>query len=267
VTKETAATDLRDRIVAVLEGLWPEIHKEILTRFPSVLAVSYKRYLSSAVPQTQMQTLIDLYETGLRLAGIIGLAKMTDSHAVTAKLPQLSHPSMGAWNELNRALACVLPSESAFASLRRTFDEKNISEIIKARNNIAHGNELSELKARSWLEPQKVQLREWLTRLWQRLQLRIFLVVNSEYDGLVMRNDARALEGESAVLPTFLLNSKYPLSPERHIYYRQRHHRRPWWRLIHLQYSSRVTSSIAGAHLSVLRQNPMKWLINGFGRG
>ena len=57
MTKETAATDLRDRIVAVLEGLWPEIHKEILTRFPSVLAVSYKRYLSSAVPQTQMQTL------------------------------------------------------------------------------------------------------------------------------------------------------------------------------------------------------------------
>lgn len=214
VTKELAATDLRVRIAAVLDNLWAEIHKKILTSFPTVLAVPYKRHLSSTAPQSQMRTLIDIYENALRLAGIVGFAELNPEQAAAIprnSFAQLSHPSMGTWNELCRSLTKVLPRESAARSLFRTFDEKNINEIIKTRNDIAHGYELSELNARSWLESQDAALRTWLSRLWQHLQLRIFFVVGSEYDGHVMLNDARALEGESQVLPKFILRSRQPL--------------------------------------------------------
>jgi len=86
-------------------------------------------------------------------------------------------------------------------------DEKNIAEIINTRNDVAHGSEPSDLNARTWLGPQGPGFRTFLTKLWQRLRFRIFFVVNSAYDGRVMVNECRALEGESPVLPNCQVQS------------------------------------------------------------
>jgi len=210
VTKERATVELQERLEALLEGLWNEIHREVLTSFPSPLALTYKRYTTSPTPQARMRSLIDIYEQALRLAGIVGLAE-AGGYKITVPqhlVAQLNRPSIGSWQGVAQNLNKQLPPRACLPKMWRCLDEERVAEVIKTRNDIAHGYEFGDSRAESWLLQHQSALRAWLARLWQKLPFRLFSVLSSFYDGKTLSHTALALEGESVVLPKCEIKSK-----------------------------------------------------------
>jgi len=210
ITKERASAELSERLTALLEGLWTEIHREVLTSFPSPLALTYKRYTTSPTPQAKMRSLIDIYEQALRLTGIVGLAEAAGYKVSVPEslLAQMGRPSIGSWLGVVQNLNRQLPPGACLPKIWRCLDEQIVGDVIKTRNDIAHGYEFGELKAESWLLQHESALFAWLARLWQKLPLRLFSVLSCFYDGKTLAHTALALEGESVVLPKCDIASK-----------------------------------------------------------
>ena len=210
ITKEQASTELSERLAAILGELWSEVHREVLTSFPSQLALAYKRYVTSATPQGKMRAFIDIYEQALRLASIVGLAE-AGLHNVTISaqvVAQMARPSIGTWHRIVQTLNKQLPPGTCLSKFWRSIEEQTVTEVVKTRNEVAHGYEFGELKAESWLLYHQPSLFAWLARLWQRIPFSVFAVLSSSYDGMTLTHNVVALEGESAVLPKRQVMSK-----------------------------------------------------------
>ena len=210
VTKEGAASELADRLGTVVGKLWDQIHIDVLTAFPSALALPYKRYVTSATPQARMRALIGVYEQAVRLAAVIGLAEArSEEVAVPIQVGMsLARPSFGNWRETVRALRQRLSPGSAMIKFWSAIDDRTVDDVVKVRNDLAHGYDFGDRKAESWLVDHDAALRTAFSRLWQKFPFRLFSVRSSGYNGEHYVHSTVLLVGESAVLPTEVVSLK-----------------------------------------------------------
>jgi DNA-binding response OmpR family regulator len=214
VLKDLADTQLAERLQSVVRDVWMDVQSALLTSVFSPIAFAYRRLESTADTVERVRRVIDIYEWTLRTICLVSLCSPGIRFAVTA--PPTScrlteRPSMGVWSALRSALIGQSGVSAEFKRLLAVFDGRNLDLVIKSRNDLAHGGELTDRTARQWMTEQEMHLRSWLCRIWQILRFEVALVLSSEYDGTSFTHEACLVAGASSVLPRRTFSTKAPL--------------------------------------------------------
>lgn len=216
VTKDNVQVELLQRVRTVLEESVREMDSHVTTSFPTPLALPYKRYLTTTTPASQLRRLIEFYESSLRLCCIVGICELRFSSGEKIDSPQwasalIRGPSMGTWNHIRRSLAKQLQNDSVFFQFHSSFDNRAVNSIIQLRNDSSHGTEPSRRIAQEHLNEWKPRLRMLVSKLWQNLNLQIFLPVSLHFDGTRFQVSGHALVGDSVALPKFAMQATRPV--------------------------------------------------------
>lgn len=215
VLKTNVEKELLEQVKALLERHAKEVQQTAPTELPTMLAVPYQRYLSSISPVTRLKRLIEFYESGLRLCGILGSCEVDNYPGKYIPTPLaialLQGPSMGNWHQLCQSLQKELPGETGFIHMYSCFDNNVSSSVIKLRNDISHGIEPSNKGAETELSKWANEINRLVQRLLQNEKLEFILPVSLDYRGSKFLINGHKLTGCSTSLPRFSVECNDPI--------------------------------------------------------
>lgn len=193
VQKESALYELLDRVSHVLAEAEQKAFTSGLAALPTPVATAFQRVESAHTANIVLRLAYQAVETFLQLTSLTGLAEASN-RGLRGPLSgvlgsNLARPSMGVWHGVVESLRKVLPKQSAFGELAGCINSREISSIVKMRNDIHHGVEPSESAARELLHPLKTMLGRLIARAVAYWSHVVFLPREMEYDtsGFIVR--------------------------------------------------------------------------------
>ncbi len=215
VLKTNVEKELLEQVTALLDRHARDVADTAPSELPTVLAVPYQRYLSSTSPTSRLKRLIEFYEFGLKLCGILGSCELGSfpekhipNHLATALL---QGPSMGNWHQLDQFFQKELSRESGFLHIYSCFDNHVSSSIVKLRNDISHGIEPSIKGAETELNKWSIEISRLVLRLLQNQNIEFILPLNLNYLGDKFLINGHKLAGCSLSLPRFSAECSAPI--------------------------------------------------------
>ncbi|MGW9193059.1 response regulator transcription factor [Micromonospora chersina] len=188
IDKADAFSELEQRCTHVLQQSRGGAVMALASTTVSPLAHAFGRYQTAGDPRRRVSEGIRVLEETVRFAALIGLATLdpqTSGPLRGISLEQLARPSLGSWNAILTAL--VPPSEpgSPYAALRNTVipdkgSRKRLHDLIKLRNDIAHGGHEAQLAERLALDEFLIGLAHRIHSGWP---WHIEMISSMDFDG------------------------------------------------------------------------------------
>ncbi|WP_117213554.1 response regulator [Allorhizocola rhizosphaerae] len=216
VLKDRAQTDLAQRVETLLADVRREARALSAQLLPTPLAIHCARIDSADTTVQRLYLTLYTLEYALRTTCLTAAAEARAAKTSSARafldryLPAMMSPSMGTTNQICRAIPSALPTSHA-AHLANQFDSRLTNDAIAIRNEIAHVQMPSALKADEHLHAVDAALDSFLCGVTRAPQPEIIVPNSLTFDGKHYKVAASILRGSGTALPQRTLFSERPL--------------------------------------------------------
>jgi DNA-binding response OmpR family regulator len=219
VRKEEVERELVSRIQEILAKDDQRLETELLESGAAMIAIPLKRYLAAATPTERLHRMLELYEAILRLGAFLALGERRAAGSDGDSVDDLSvgglvAPAMGSWNHVRVTISKSLPDQFLTRRYGGALRSQLTDQMIKVRNDLAHGGEPSAVVAQELLDELQPGLRSTLAAL-RRMPLTIVVPQAMRFDGARFSVDGVATRGDSPAFPAIQLESSGPVATGR----------------------------------------------------